>query len=1256
MEAVGAVVAAINNDKSAALVALTSAALGLLGVQANAAVPVAQPEANVQYGHYQESDNRMQVDIYHADFIGSFADRLELSFSIDRDTYSGATPAFSIPETMTNQPKYKQRSDGQSASETTLVDIVSAASGGVTAGGLTILGGLNGFKEFQDASNAGQVQIAKTTGPLKVQTVAEYGTGVVTYQNSLNANQAGVIDQFNSEQAAIEADYLAQLGAINSELPQLTIQYNSDVTAVENSKSTELTNYATANPRPADPDSVSSGGTINFNGMTFASYAGKANVLPIGDCVGAGSDGCYQESGMVTGTVSDANPLNHLHQELNGFAANGTPLYQVAYHNDSAGIYMRAVGGQAFDLVSMTFAAPWGIQAGNVNSGSWEILGFSQASNPGLSSGDGTNYDTRVAYQTVNNTSTDSTNGTLNLNSEFQNVKALWIHFKGYPASPPAGILPYKMGLDNVSFAPVALPTQEQLGWDVGFNAFESAVNTSYQAQLTSLTDTYNAEVAALTAENAEEYAQVNNNYNASLAATNSQKDAELALLTSNYETQVAQLKTNYDQSMSAISSLEANLFKQISIEAYRTVLNRMVPSLSSTVQIYQQQPLETRTMPTFSSKYYFDDSTLALSGGMSEEPDFDSSFGSINFSRELNNKLTTLTAGYSLTRNQITRSTDLHGSDSGHAHGGDGGPDYPALNETSTFNGFNAGISQVLGKNTLFQSTANYTLQNGYLTNPYKYVYIRGEVTPEEYYELWQNSSGIAFDWKSITNLEMVGTELFREVRPDQRNEWALSNRINQYIPALDASLHFDYRFYTDDWGINSHTFDIQWYQSLPAGITVTPSIRYYSQSQADFFAPYFLAPRADGIYSSDFRLADFGALSGGVTFSKQFAKGFTLEAGFEYYTRQSDMKLGGGNDNSYADYDYYLVHAGMNVNLSAVGTPGGSQGDHHMHHLHSAPLPAGVMFGHMMNTPCDLMAGYRYVYADQIGDMRHGSHAVDDVSLVDTACGNFKCTSRPSEMRMSMHMLDLMYAPTDWLNLMLMPQIMDMKMYLSQIPGVTSLDEHGGSHSSGGLGDTIMAAMFKLYDTPGHHLHLGLAVSAPTGDVDVTLDGTNSSTSLVQDYGMQLGSGTWDLKPSLTYTGHLDDWSWGAQLTGTKRLQNRNSSGYVLGDVFQSSVWGGYNIFNWLSASIRSVYTDQGAIGGSFNRPHAVSVPVDVTSNYGGQFWDLGFGLNASVPDGAFSGHSLSVEWQQPVAENFNGYQLDREGSLSVTWNYRF
>ncbi len=770
-------------------------------------------------------------------------------------------------------------------------------------------------------------------------------------------------------------------------------------------------------------------------------------------------------------------------------------------------------------------------------------------------------------------------------------------------------------------------------------------------------------------------------------------------------------------QRLAAINQANGLSARDAKVSAYRTMLNIPVDGNTKIKQQFQNQPLETRTQPTIGMKYYFDNTTIALSGGISDEPDYLSNFGSVNLIQELNNKLTTLSAGYSATSNSIWRNIGHSHAPSldednmlPHLHPANcGDPSVvcapnPDLDESSIAHAFNVGFSQVLGKTTLLNTSASYTNQSGYLSNPYKSVYIRGEITPEEYVTMSENSSmnNKKFDWNSITRLQIVGTELFRENRPDQRNQFAIFSGLTQHIPAFDASVHLDYRFYADDWDVHSHTFELKWFQPLPYGIVVTPNLRYYSQTQADFFAPYYLAPRADGNYSSDFRLSAFGSLNGGITLSKEFAKGVKLEAGFEYYTHSGGLKLGGGDSGNYADFSYYLAHGGINIDLSAPGLFGGSGGHqhdhHHMQHMHhGSQPPAGVMFGHMMPKADDIMIGYRYMYGGQSGDMLHGNNAVSDKIVNALGCpgyspaeGSNGCLVKPASMHMGMHMLDIMYAPTDWLNLMVMPQLMDMDMTMSKdlrkpFKGkVSNTEQHnvtdtvsmysGMQHDVFELSDTIVTALIKVYDAPNHHVHIGIGGSAPTGRVNILHSQTAgfiypNEVPILQDIGMQPGSGTWDFKPNATYNGQLDDFFWGAQFNATKRLQNKNKSGYALGDVFQSTTWLGYNVFNWLSASVRGQYTDQGRLKGQMvqyskaaelsgipQQAHNTAATTDYEVNYGGQYWDVGFGVTANIPDGEFAGHTFSFEWLQPVKDHVNGYQLERDGALSATWSYMF
>jgi hypothetical protein len=427
------------------------------------------------------------------------------------------------------------------------------------------------------------------------------------------------------------------------------------------------------------------------------------------------------------------------------------------------------------------------------------------------------------------------------------------------------------------------------------------------------------------------------------------------------------------------------------------------------------------------------------------------------------------------------------------------------------------------------------------------------------------------------------------------------------------------------------------------------------------------FYAGKLPKNFSSDHRLAGFGALSGGVTLSKMLGKGIALEAGFEYYTRASTMQIGRGN-NSFADFDYYVANAAIKfdieptTSLPVAGSSGSSESQVHSssHHHHKIP-PAGIMFGHMLDKPGDFMMGYRFMLSKNDGPMMQGAHKVADQTIVDQGCNDEPCFFTPAYMIMRMHMLDIMYAPTKWLNVMLMPTFMDMEMNLRELknaPAPPPGSHHSGAtgHETGAIGDTYFSSLIKLIDIPGHRVHMNLGMSAPTGKVDIELRRMGQTDGGLIHFGMQLGSGTWDFMPSLTYMGEYSRWSWGAQFSGTKRLEDKNKSGYRLGDIFQTTTWGGFDLTRWLTASLRGVYTLQGAVQRDFDTFNPRTGPMDFPTNYGGQFWDIGFGLNAVIPSGKFAGNRFGFEWIQPVRSDFNGFQLDRKGALAATWSYRF
>lgn len=770
------------------------------------------------------------------------------------------------------------------------------------------------------------------------------------------------------------------------------------------------------------------------------------------------------------------------------------------------------------------------------------------------------------------------------------------------------------------------------------------------------------------------------------------------------------------------------------------------VPIKSKPVHVMSYASPETRKQGDFKLTYEWDEVALDVGGGISLENDYESRFANLGGRIDFNQKRTTVNLGISYTNSAIAAVLDPIGDNYTNWAPYRNQIESSETTFLNTLKGTrqdwaaSLGLTQVVNKDALAELSMSYTRSTGFLENPYKLSWIFA-VDPVDPF----NQGGGKF-------LKATG-EAFIEQRPNERNLFNWNARWVQYVEPLDAALHLDYSFAHDDWGINAHTFQADWVQPLGGGWAITPRIRYYSQEAADFYAPYFLTtfkvppskqplPFPDDPsrlpeklynlpdnFSSDQRLSGYGTLSGGITISKQFAKGVGIEAGFEYYTHQGSLKLGGGGEGSFADFDYWVANAALKVNMAAIGQSIASGGVFHNDHANHPNLPAGVLFGHNLVKAGDMMIGYRYMRNEQAGNFLRGGSTVSEQQITNKACPGLKegCDLLPRYMTMNMHMLDLMIAPTGWLTLMLMPQFTDMEMFTyrpaSKPPNIDS--HSNGDHANhtaqtmetGGVGDTGMYAMFKLFDQPHHHIHGTLGVTAPTGDVGIKQKVAKSGDSKDRDgnfihYGMQLGSGTWDFKPSLTYTGKAYAWSWGAQAVGTKRLENRNSSGYALGDMFEGSIWGGYAFTRWLSGTVRVAYSWQDVIKGSypggrlFNEAVRQFCPrmqfthqddidgdgvgdgpsyfhqdefdacvatntedlvktqdaeerpgsMDAPSNYGGHYVDIGFGLSATLPSGAFAGNRLAFEWLQPVYTNVNGYQLDRNGALSFTWSYGF
>ncbi len=325
----------------------------------------------------------------------------------------------------------------------------------------------------------------------------------------------------------------------------------------------------------------------------------------------------------------------------------------------------------------------------------------------------------------------------------------------------------------------------------------------------------------------------------------------------------------------------------------------------------------------------------------------------------------------------------------------------------------------------------------------------------------------------------------------------------------------------------------------------------------------------------------------------------------------------------------------------------------------------PIGVM-GEHMHKKGEWMLSYRYMQMGMEGN-RIGTNSASPTSIATTVPNRFfgapgqPPTLRvvPTKMTMDMHMFGAMYAPNDNLTLMAMVNYLDKSMDHITFAGGAGTTVLGGfTTKASGFGDVKVSGLYRLYDDETHHVHMNLGFSLPTGAIDKTgkILAPNGMTPTPRlPYAMQLGTGTVDLLPGLTYTARADDWSWGAQYRAEMRLENTNSEGYSLGDKHAVTAWVARQWQPWISTSLRVDAITQDAIEGI--DPNIVA-PVQTAdnANYGGQRIDVMFGVNLAGQKGMWRGHRLAMEIGMPIYQSTNGPQLETDYIFNLGWQKAF
>lgn len=192
-------------------------------------------------------------------------------------------------------------------------------------------------------------------------------------------------------------------------------------------------------------------------------------------------------------------------------------------------------------------------------------------------------------------------------------------------------------------------------------------------------------------------------------------------------------------------------------------------------------------------------------------------------------------------------------------------------------------GLSQILHKNVQGSLSIDLVKQDGLLSTPFQRVYFSD--IADSFIEDFQLADAI-------------------EQLPHSRFKVAIGGRLNWYLNESFTVRTF-YRYYFDDWGINSHTASIEIPFKLSDKFTLYPSYRFYNQTAADYFYPYETAESNYEFYTSDYDLSKYS--------SNQFGFGISY---IDIFTNAHIWKFGLKS----VDLKYYKYDRNTTFNSSII------------------------------------------------------------------------------------------------------------------------------------------------------------------------------------------------------------------------------------------------------------------------------------------------------------------------------------------------
>ena len=236
----------------------------------------------------------------------------------------------------------------------------------------------------------------------------------------------------------------------------------------------------------------------------------------------------------------------------------------------------------------------------------------------------------------------------------------------------------------------------------------------------------------------------------------------------------------------------------------------------------------EHRTQQNFGVDYLHNNTLYSAGYISSIEPDYNSKTAFLNISQSLFGDLTTINFGFTQGSDAISKvDKGRHVAISQTAAG------LPVFHADADRKNYAVGLSQVLTRNMLLGLNFEVDSSAGYLHSPYRSV-------------------------RYIDPTTLRGYSYQLERYPGTRTSNAASVQLKYYLP-LHSALDGSYRFFGDTWGIRASTYQVGYTQTLGNHWTFDGSVRYYTQTHADFYSDLFPYADAQNFLGRDRELAQF-------------------------------------------------------------------------------------------------------------------------------------------------------------------------------------------------------------------------------------------------------------------------------------------------------------------------------------------------------------------------------------------------------------